>query len=100
MANQHAAVLAFCNELRHTLKRQPVHALRKGVMSTGPRCPVSNTLNYGSRNRVTCGTRGTYDIDPKLVPATFVVHPPAVQNFIVAFDAGRLPDFVGQGWAE
>lgn len=93
-------VLAFCNDVRQQLGRQPVPHLRKGRPGDSEACVVAGTINHAARNRVSVDSYGVYlavfTPDEKKLSDV----PPFVDAFIDDFDLGRLSELEGKGWAE
>lgn len=87
--------LAFVNRCRAEMGRAPITKLPLGFQSDGRACPIANSLrDVGIRNIFVPG----WADEPILVFDTRHVHtfhkPDYVQDFIVAFDRGRIPELI------
>lgn len=93
-----AAALAFANELRVIVGMAPAMALLPGEPQDCKRCPIANTANKGRDGR-----RGRWELGGVAVlgmPAGVLKNtprikvPPAVTDFMEAFDVGEFPDLL------
>ena len=90
------AALAWCNEIRAELGREPVTEIAKGIRHDDCYCPIANTIG-DAQNPSKIQVLNWLTVKQ---PSSGYLHcllPNSVLRFINSFDRGELPEYEEAG---